>query len=784
MTSSRRFAFPSVAILAAGLVLIGYLILLIGTAYLGQSQLQGALSRQLATSLEKKAYSLGYFFAVWKGDLAVLASDPSLQAYLANGEGDGAKGSPHWYGKLGVRDRLLDLVARRQLDSHRVFRRVTAYGADLRAAVDTRMADPQGLSWEGGSIGISDPFRVSLQVRDGTPTAYVQGPVVYGGTLAGLLVGEVDLGRLLGELTAQAEGGLSLIAPGVVLQAPLGAGSVEWKPQAPRGQAGRLDVKVPGTPFRLAGTPPLASGRGGLGSPWLLAALALLSVPVLLGIRYLLKLNERNLILNAQFEVSRRQRKELHTQNKRLSAEIARRREYQRKLSYQANFDSLTDLPNRNLALDRLAQEVRRARREDAHLMVGYLDLDHFKHVNDTLGHAAGDQLLIEAAQRLRRALRDSDTVARLGGDEFLAVCFGVPSGGGVQHIAEALLQAFEAPFRLQAHEFFVTTSLGVALFPGHGESPQELMRSADIALYRAKEAGRTRFCVYDRSMEERENRRLVLERHLRRALDRDEMSLAYQPIVELESGRIVAAEALLRWNNQVLGPIPPEHFIPLAEDTGLIHDLGEWALRRACAEAVRWESDPPLRVAVNLSPVQFRSPERLVDVVERALDASGLPPERLTLEITENVLLQAHGEVPQVLEALGRSKIRISGDDFGTGFSSLSYLHRFAFDELKIDRSFVQDVPLQEESAEVVRAILAMAQALSLDIVAEGVENAAQVAFLLQYGCRFAQGFHWGGAMAPADFAERVRRQAGEASPRPTGTDDPSVASPDGETG
>jgi predicted signal transduction protein with EAL and GGDEF domain len=343
--------------------------------------------------------------------------------------------------------------------------------------------------------------------------------------------------------------------------------------------------------------------------------------------------------------------------------------------------------------------------------------------------------------------------VARLGGDEFLLICPDVAVVAAAENLAENVLEALHPPFLLDSHEFYVHASIGLALYPEDGHTAEQLLKNADVALYRAKDEGRNRFRFYTPAMDAFAQQRLVLEGRLRHAIKRDELHLVYQPIVDLADGRTVGVEALLRWENETLGAVSPAEFIPLAEDTGIIHELTRWVLERAARHTEAWNRRYPLRLAINISPKEFAGADRLVELVDEVLSASGLPPDRLELEVTEGLLMNDYPATSGALKYLDERHIRLSVDDFGTGYSALSYLQRFPFDTLKIDRSFVQGIEHDPASAALVRAILAMAKALGLDTVAEGVESKEQARFLAGYGCRYAQGY----LFSPPLSAEQV---------------------------
>jgi diguanylate cyclase (GGDEF)-like protein/PAS domain S-box-containing protein len=442
--------------------------------------------------------------------------------------------------------------------------------------------------------------------------------------------------------------------------------------------------------------------------------------------------------------------------------DITVRKGYEERLLRQAHYDQLTGLPNRLLALDRLTQGLARMRRENTLVAVLFIDLDHFKSINDTLGHHAGDQMLRETAQRLAACVRDEDTVARFGGDEFIVLLTGLRSPMQSEVVIDKIAAAFKAPFRIEGHEIFSSASIGVTVAPLDGSDPHILMRNADVAMYQAKADGRRTYHFFTRQLNERARARMSMDSRLRRALERDEFHLCYQPLVAVGSGRTIGAEALLRWTNPDLGEIQPVQFIPLAEESGLIVPIGEWVLHRACREMRGWlDSGLGLRhIAVNVSSRQFRGSD-LAGITARALDENGLSCDQLHLEITESLLLEDVPRVVNILRELVDMGVGLSVDDFGTGYSSLSYLRRFALKTLKIDRSFIRDVTSSADAAALTEAIVAMAHRLELMVVAEGVETADQLAFLGACACDLAQGFLLGRPVTAKTFAGHLRRMA-----------------------
>ncbi len=413
------------------------------------------------------------------------------------------------------------------------------------------------------------------------------------------------------------------------------------------------------------------------------------------------------------------------------------------KMLYQAHYDHLTDLPNRFLALDRLSLMVRESSRNNTKLAVLFLDLDGFKRINDSMGHEAGDRLLVMVARRLSESIREMDSLCRLGGDEFIILLHSINSVSGAQLVAEHLLSQFRNVFTLDERELVITVSIGIACYPEDGANSDELLRNADTAMYRAKEMGRNTYQNYTASMNKDISRRLALEEQLNGALSRGEFTVLYQPLIDLQSKVIIGVEALIRWHSSVLGPISPDDFIPIAEQSSSIDKIGQYVLSEAMTWTAKWRTmtNHEFSTAVNLSPTQFRN-QKLPTMISDLLKKHDLPAASLEVEITEGVLLSGYPYLEETINTLKDLGIGISMDDFGTGYSSLSYLRSYPFNTLKIDRSFINDISVDEADRELINAAISMGHGLGLKVIAEGIETEDQLAHLINLGCDIGQGY------------------------------------------
>jgi diguanylate cyclase (GGDEF)-like protein len=451
---------------------------------------------------------------------------------------------------------------------------------------------------------------------------------------------------------------------------------------------------------------------------------------------------------------------ELVEANVKLHAENMERKQAEERIRYMAHYDVLTELPNRVLLRDRLLQSIAHAHRTDMNVAVLFIDLDYFKNINDSLGHMVGDRILQMVANRLRHCVREGDSVARPGGDEFALILPWLHDGRIVLPVVQKVLDVLKQPFLVDGNELHINASIGISLYPSDGKDAEPLMSAAESAMYHAKEKGRGNYQFFTPALNQAAQQRILIESRLRQALERKEFELYYQPQVDIATGTILSAEALLRWHPPGEAPISCDVFISIAEETGLIVPIGEWVLGEACRQLKQWHMDgyPELHMAVNLSARQFGQAD-LLDMVASILDETGLAPADLDFEITEGLLLQKSDENVAILNRLNEMGIRLSVDDFGTGYSSLAYLQRFPVHELKIDQTFVRGIGIDHNATALVSAIIAMAHSLHLMVLAEGVETEQQASFLLSHDCHVAQGFYYSKAVPAKAFFDLLQR-------------------------
>ncbi|MBY6107308.1 EAL domain-containing protein [Ferrimonas balearica] len=747
------------AFLFGGLLLISYLVLLLLVAHEGQTRLRGHQDNEVALRVSNYARDMQYFFDNSEAELVSVAEDKALYTFFANR----ALGMSMAYGLGASLHTLTDLLEECQQfylkEGEPVFQRIILLDLNGTILADTLPNGPTFATlplaelYHGGTGTRLWATRVDDQL------AIMQLVTVFRNEQPqATLLAEINPEQIRRLLTTQEHG---FQASRLELMTPVGP-MLAWNSFKEPASADPDNlyerVAVVHTPFEIRGWFESLDNRDLFTSNWFIAAISLLAIPVMVGFFYLLRISNNNLVLQTKVSLSRQQQNNLSQQNRLLHQEVAKRQASEQQLAYQASHDILTGLANRLAGQRALDSAIEQARKAGNQVLLMFIDLDNFKHINDTQGHHMGDQLLVHSGRRLRLALAEGCTVARFGGDEFLLI---VPACAGREHAtqrARSILRLFDAPFHVEGETFYVSTSIGMTLFPDDGSSAKELIQRADAALYRAKERGRNDFSFYDAEINQEVQRRVQLDARLRVAIEQNTLEVHYQPILDLARSRIIGAEALVRWTDPLLGPVSPAEFIPLAERNGLIHRLAEQVLSTACAQASRWQAIAPVTVAVNVSSAQFHHCEPLQHSIESALARTGLAPQRLVVEVTESLLLGNHKDLHSTLQGLVDMGIGLAIDDFGTGYSALSYLQQFPFSELKIDRSFLKKVDSDSSDRSLLEAILAMAKALSLNVVAEGIESAEQARFLREHGCQCGQGFLYSPAVPAAEFERLLR--------------------------
>ncbi|WP_394389435.1 putative bifunctional diguanylate cyclase/phosphodiesterase [Shewanella woodyi] len=767
----KKWFNSKTAIIVAGILLTAYLFLILTVTNLGQSRLKESQNNALDLKISNYTDNLSFFFDVSQESIGNLANNRAISAYFSNL----AAGMSMQYGLgsslFNLRQTINSFAETSKIDNHQIYRRLLVVGFGKTVIADTELDSPFDVS----QIPMAAMEKVGTKILMlSTP----EGPVItllhtiyHQDKPAGILIAEIDNNVVIHQLSTQEHESngscLKLVTPlGEILVwdslKPLAGLNpiLKFTPTEPfrasaafnPGKAQSHDnisshniyfeKEVSGTPFKLISWFEPVNEQDIFTSAWFIAGISLLALPVMLGLLYLMRVNNTNLVLQTQVAFVSEQQQKLTNQNVQLLEEVDKRKASENKLAYQATHDELTGLANRTHSMSRLAQSIESARLNNTKVLVMFLDLDNFKQVNDTVGHHAGDELLKLTSKRLLNSVRNTDTVARFGGDEFLIIIPELPHQNMAKMLASSILTLFEQAFKVEGQEFFVSTSIGMSIYPQDGDTAATLLKKADTSLYRAKDAGRNGFSFYNDSMNQDIQRKLTLNVRLHQAINLDDIEIYYQPILDLASRKIIGAEALMRWTDSELGVVSPDEFIPLAEKNGLIHKLGDIVLQRACSQAASWQSITPLKMAINFSSVQFRYSEQLQARIVEVLAQTGLPADKLDMEVTESLLIDQDSGLMTMLAYLKQLGIEMSIDDFGTGYSALSYLQKFSFSKLKIDRAFINKMASSKSDKALVTAILAMAKSLEMKVVAEGIEDEQQAQFLQSHGCEFGQGY------------------------------------------
>ncbi|WP_022941829.1 putative bifunctional diguanylate cyclase/phosphodiesterase [Psychromonas hadalis] len=753
------------AIIAAGIMLAGYLVLILAVTHLGQNKLNESQHNELQLKVAHYADTLSYFFDVSQHNILVLSKDKTMSTFFYNR----SSGMSMTYGLGASLFKLEALMAQlcdeRKIDQTAIFKRILLFNLDGTIILNNSNApfhlgniniknlikNPRSIHIEATTINNKNSISVKL-----LQLVYLNGdPIAF-------IVAEINNQIIVQQLTAQEYLGsgshvelVSDVGKLFIWDSLQHSGHIPADKHTKNENLLIFEKPIKRTPLLLRGWYETVSEQDLFTSHWFVWAISVLAFPVFFGLYYLIRIEHNNTILQIKVSLSQRQQQQLSQHNKRLEIEINKRKASEKVLEYQATHDSLTDLANRNYSLKRLSHAIDTSKRNNTKILLMYIDIDNFKLINDTLGHSAGDQVLIESSRRLLASVRKTDTVARLGGDEFLLIFPELKSDHQATMLAVQVLSLFEQPFNLQGQQFFTSTSIGLSIYPQDGDTPDNLLKCADMALYRVKDEGKNNFSFYNASMNAEVLRNVTINRRLRHAIDNNKLEMYYQPLVDLNSGKIVGAEALMRWTDDELGFVPPDEFIIIAERNGLIHFLGEFALTEACQKAAKWQKIYPIQIAVNFSSVQFRDCKALLSQIKSILHKTGLPSEKLDVEVTESLLINQGHALFDMLKELQNLNIQLSIDDFGTGYSALSYLQKYAFNKLKIDRAFVMNLTNNESDRSLVTAIIAMAKALNMKVVAEGIELQQQADFLKQLHCEYGQGYLYSKPLPATEFEQ-----------------------------
>ncbi|TOH47379.1 GGDEF-domain containing protein [Vibrio parahaemolyticus] len=765
----KKISSKKIIMISAIIVSI-YLAILIVVTSLGQNKLKDSQYRELDLKVKSYASTLDNLFTIASEDVDNLSSDKTVQTFFANL----ASGMSMEYGLgaslINLKRRFDEKIDGKLINSSNIYNKLTLVGSDGTTIVTTGPKDLKPMDIHDLMTQHGHPEEVCA-TRDGDNIRIqVIKQVKFSGKPVAFLIADINKDIVIEQLTNQEhEDSYSrmvlkikdvemVVWDSITKNSTTNADENHFLSKVLDGKI-YFEVPVEQHHFKLMAWFEPLNERDIFTSRLFIVGLSILAVMIVIALCYAFVANNNKLELKIKLEEEKKRKDILSQQNHKLTKEIERRKASEKELAFQAKYDTLTELPNRSYGSERLALELIRASRTGSKVLVMFIDLDHFKQINDSMGHFVGDEILKLSAQRLQNVARKTDLLARIGGDEFLLVIPDLPDNDTAKRVASSVLSAFSEPFVWNNHEFFLTGSVGMSVFPDDGDNAELLLACADMAMYRVKQDGRDAFCFYNHNMNQDLQRYLDLESRLRNAISNQLLEMYYQPIIELKSGKIVGAEALMRWNDEKFGFVNPEEFISIAEKNGLIHQLGEFAIQQACYQAAQWQSISPLFVSVNFSSVQFRYCDRLLAFIRQSLEESGLPAEQFDVEVTESLLFNHDDELVDMLDNLRALGTKLTIDDFGTGYSALSYLQKFPFDRLKIDRSFMQNVFENDSDRELVNVIIAMAKALRLKIVAEGIEEQRHVDYLNELNCEFGQGFHYSRPVPAKEFEQLLNQ-------------------------
>jgi len=750
-----------------------YLAMLIVVTSMGQNKLKESQHRELGLKVKSYTSTLDNLFTIASEDVDNLSADKTVQTFFSNL----ASGMSMEYGLgaslINLKHRFDEKINGKSINNRQIYKKLTLVGTDGTTIVATGLKDNVDQKINIHTLINENGYPEEIFATKYNDEIHIQvmKQVKFSEKTVAFLIAELNKNIVIDQLTDQEHEDrysrmvLKINDVDMVVWDTINDISSHYEDNnhlISKNIDGKIYFEVPIEKYHLklmAWFEPL-SERDIFTSRTFIIGLSILAVMVVITLCYAFITNNNKIELKIKLEEEKKRKDILSQQNRKLTNEIERRKASEKELAFQAKYDTLTNLPNRSYGSEKLVLELIRASRSGSKVLVMFIDLDHFKQINDSMGHFVGDEILKLSAQRLRKVARKTDLLSRIGGDEFLLVIPDLSDNTIAKRIASSVLSAFNDPFIWNNHEFFLSSSIGMSVFPDDGDNAEQLLACADMAMYRVKQDGRDAFCFYNQNMNQDLQRYLDLENRLRNAISNQLLELYYQPIIELSSDKIVGAEALMRWHDAKYGFVNPEEFISIAEKNGLIHQIGELAIQKACCQVAKWQSLTPLFVSVNFSSVQFRYCERLLAFIKHSLEESGLPSDKFDIEVTESLLFNHSSELLDMLNNLRTLGAKLTIDDFGTGYSALSYLQKFSFDRLKIDRSFMQNMFENDSDRELVNVIIAMAKALNLKIIAEGIEERCHVNYLKDLNCEFGQGFYYSRPLPAKEFEALLKQE------------------------
>ncbi len=737
-------------LISAGMILTAYLIVMLTVSIQGQNKLKNIQHHNLQLKIAHYASSLSYFFEVSRDKLAILSQNKIMTTFFDNRLSVISEGAELDKNRGQLKNLLHHVYLQQNYNYMPIFNKISLLNLD-GSAIILNGNDALNIGSINTEVLLENGHFIYIKQRENNISIKLLQVVYINNDPVAIISAPINNQIIVQQLTAHEN-----VSANNHLELRSNKGKLFiWgkdttaQSKTKHNQSFLFEESIKRTPFTLVGWSEPINNQNLFISNWFIVVISILTALVILGIYMLMYIQHNRRILQTETSFTH----QLAIHHNQLNVEINKRKTSEKTLRYRATHDSLTGLINRDYSLKKLEDAIDISQRNNTKILLVNINLDNFKQINDISGHSAGDQVLIESSKRLLSSLRKTDTVARIGGDEFLLILSDLKDDHQATSLAAKMLTAFEQPFKIHGQNFFSSTCIGLSIYPQDGDTPEALLKCASMALRRAKGTGKNNFSFYTEKMNAEVIRNITIKRRLRYAIENNGLEMHYQPLIDLQTGKILGAEALMRWTDSEFGIIYPDEFIPLAERCGLIHQLGEFALTQACTQAAKWQTIAPIQMAVNFSSVQFRNCYELLDKIITTLDKTGLPKSKLDVEVTESLLMSKEGELNEMLSELRDLDIQLSIDDFGTGYSALSYLQKYAFSKLKIDRAFIMNLSKNEADRSLVTAIIAMAKALNLKIVAEGIEEQQQADFLKQLNCDYGQGYLYSRPVPASEF-------------------------------